>query len=63
MADYTLFYTPFVIYKSPKSRKILYSTVRPLNAPQVVKIEQLASFLGVQPPSYQDIDEGSQFTL
>ena len=43
--------------------KRYYGTVRPLNAPQVVKIEQLASFLGVQPPSYQDIDEGSQFTL
>ena len=39
-------------------------SVRPLDAPQVVKIEQLASFLGAQlPPSYQDIDEGSQFTL
>ena len=38
--------------------------MRPLDAPQVVKIEQLVSFLGAQlPPSYQDIDEGSQFTL
>ena len=38
--------------------------MRPLDTPQVVKIEQLASFLGAQlPPSYQDVDEGSQFTL